>query len=277
MFGQKYGQPKEFARALCLGPNKKHRYVTPLRNGLRHERHLCNIKFQKMKKTILVTGAAGNLGTTVVRKLDEAGYRILATLGPSGGGDTFAGLDVKTEKLDLSDAVATQSFVQKITADKTRDLAGAVLLVGGFAMGDLGETSVSEVRNMFTLNFETAFNAVKPLFEYFKNKGGGQFVLIGARPAIEPADGRRMVAYALSKSLVFELAEIINAEGKNHNVTATVLVPSTIDTPANRKSMPEADTGKWVSPEAIADAIVFLFSSAGRQLRDGVLKMYNNS
>ena len=230
-----------------------------------------------MKKTILVTGAAGNLGTTVVRKLDEAGYRILATLGPSGGGDIFAGLDVKAEKLDLTDAAATQAFVQKITAGETRDLAGAVLLVGGFAMGDLSETSLSEVRNMFTLNFETAFNAVKPLFKYFKNNGGGQFVLIGARPAIEPADGRRMVAYALSKSLVFELAEIINAEGKNHNVTATVLVPSTIDTPANRKSMPDADTGKWVSPEAIADAIVFLFTPAGRQLRDGVLKMYNNS
>lgn len=231
----------------------------------------------EMKKTILVTGAAGNLGATVVRQLNDAGYRILATLGPGGGGEAFAGLDVASEILDLTDEAAVQAYVQKISAETSRDLAGAVLLVGGFAMGDLHETTVAQVRKMNTLNFETAFNVVRPLFEYFKNKGGGQFVLIGARPAIVPSAGQHMVAYALSKSLVFGLGEIINASGKNVNVTATVLVPSTIDTPANRQAMPDADTRNWVSPEAIADTMLYLFSPAGQQLREGVLKLYNNS
>ena len=230
-----------------------------------------------MKQTILVTGAAGNLGTTVVRKLDEAGYHLLATLGPSGGAEALAGLDIETEVLDLTDEAAVLAYVEKITAGGRRDLVGAVLLVGGFAMGELGQTSVADVRKMCALNFETAYNVVKPLFEFFKARGGGQFVLIGARPALQPSAGQHMVAYALSKSLVFELAELVNAAGKNANVTATVLVPSTIDTPANRQAMPGADVSKWVSPEAIADSIIYLFSPAGKQLREGVLKLYNNS
>lgn len=86
-----------------------------------------------------------------------------------------------------------------------------------------------------------------------------------------------MVAYALSKGLLFHLAELINEHGRKKNITATVIVPSTIDTLANRKAMPEADTTKWIKPEAIAESIAFLLTDPGMTLREGVLKLYNQA
>ena len=86
-----------------------------------------------------------------------------------------------------------------------------------------------------------------------------------------------MVAYALSKSLVFKLAELINAEAKGHNVTASVIVPSTIDTKPNRESMPKADPSNWVKAEQLADIMEFICSEKGQPIREGIYKVYNNA
>ena len=85
------------------------------------------------------------------------------------------------------------------------------------------------------------------------------------------------LAYGLAKSLIFRLAELMNEEAKGHDVVTSVIVPSTIDTPANRASMPDADFSKWVTPEAIADVIYFYCSDAGAALREPVIKVYGNS
>jgi NAD(P)-dependent dehydrogenase (short-subunit alcohol dehydrogenase family) len=94
---------------------------------------------------------------------------------------------------------------------------------------------------MMTMNFATAFHLVKPLMKYFEAVGGGQFIFIGARPALVAEAGAGSFAYTLSKALIFQMAEIINAEGKSKNIRATVIVPSIIDTPDNRSAMPGAD------------------------------------
>ena len=86
-----------------------------------------------------------------------------------------------------------------------------------------------------------------------------------------------MVAYGLAKSLIFRLAELMNDEAKGTNVVTSVVVPSTIDTPQNRKSMPDTDPGKWVTPEAIADVIYFYCSDQSAVLREPVIKVYNNA
>ena len=85
------------------------------------------------------------------------------------------------------------------------------------------------------------------------------------------------MAYALSKRLVFALSDFINAYGKGKQIHSTVIVPSTIDTPANRKSMPDADFSKWVTADAISETIGFLFNESGSQVREGVIKMYHES
>jgi NAD(P)-dependent dehydrogenase (short-subunit alcohol dehydrogenase family) len=105
----------------------------------------------------------------------------------------------------------------------------------------------------------------------------GRIVFIGARPALQPGDAKNMIAYALSKSLLFNLAEIINKEGQGKNVSAAVIVPSTIDTETNRKSMPEANPDNWVKPAQLAEIIEFVVSDPAAVLRETVLKVYNNA
>lgn len=225
-----------------------------------------------MKKTILITGASGNLGKAVVRKLTTSGYHVVA-MDVTRAADEFLNKDdIAPVQLNLRDEQEVQECVGSI-----KHLHGAVLTVGGFAMGDLLQTTGVQMHDMFRLNFETAYFIVKPLLPIFERHGSGQFIFIGARPALDPAVGMNMVAYALSKSLLFTLSDMINAYGKGKGIHSTVIVPSTIDTPGNRASMQDADFSKWVTPEAIADTTEFLFSEAGSQAREGVIKMYNES
>jgi NAD(P)-dependent dehydrogenase (short-subunit alcohol dehydrogenase family) len=94
---------------------------------------------------------------------------------------------------------------------------------------------------------------------------------------MEARNGKGMVAYGLAKSLIFRLAELMNDEAKGHNLVTSVIVPSTIDTPQNRKSMPDANFNKWVKAEEIAGIIYYYCSDAARSLREPVIKVYGNS
>ncbi|GAB3987478.1 3-oxoacyl-ACP reductase FabG [Spirosoma daeguense] len=226
-------------------------------------------------KTILITGASGGLGQDVVTYLHEQGYSILATVGSSRHIDDFAELaNVQTNEVNVLDETAVTSFLKEHQAKK---IQAAVLLVGGFEMGTIEKTDDTLLRRMFDINFFSAFNLVKPLLAQFEQQGGGQFILIGSRPALHPNEGKNVVAYALSKTLIFELAEIINAQGKSNNITANVIVPSTIDTPTNRKAMTDADTSRWVPTKNIAELIGFLLNDTGQMMRETVIKLYNQA
>lgn len=135
-----------------------------------------------------------------------------------------------------------------------------------------------DIEKMMQLNFASAYNLVQPAFQKMLLQPlGGRIILVGSKPGISANDGKSSLAYAFSKSLLFRLAEVINAEGKGKNVTATVIVPGTMNTPENRKSMPDADFNAWVLPEDVASAIAFIFSDHGVALRETVLKVYGNS
>ncbi len=153
----------------------------------------------------------------------------------------------------------------------------AVLTVGGFAMGNIINTKTSDIAKQYKLNFETAYNVARPVFTQMMKQGSGRIFLIGSRPGADMKNSKGMVAYGLGKSLIFNLAELMNEEAKGTNVVTNVIVPSTIDTPQNRASMPDADFNKWVTPEAIADIIYFYCSKEGAALRESVIKVYGNS
>ncbi len=226
-------------------------------------------------ETILITGASGNLGRAVVERLHEAGYSLLATVGKEADQATFAHLpQVNTQVLNVLDAGLVKAFLAE---NQPESLRAAVLLVGGFATGGFIDTDLAALQKMYDLNFVSAFNVVKPLMAHFAGRGGGQFVLIGARPALNPADGKGAIAYSLSKTLVLALADLINAAGKPDQITATVVVPSVLDTPANRASMPTTDPTNWVPTENVADLIRFLLTDTGRMVRETVVKVYNRS
>ncbi len=227
--------------------------------------------------SVIITGANGNLGLTAVNRLLEEGYHILAVSGHEGAGNLASCANLENSVVDLLDEEKARIFAEE-TLNKHPDLQAAILLVGGFAMGKLADTSRADLEKMINLNFFTAYNIVRPLFKHFLNRPeGGQFILVGSRPGLNAQDGKEFFAYSLSKAMIFKLAEFINAEGKDKNVTATVIVPSTIDTKANRKAMPGADFSRWVPADNIADAISFTLSETGRMLREHVVKIYNRA
>jgi NAD(P)-dependent dehydrogenase (short-subunit alcohol dehydrogenase family) len=149
--------------------------------------------------------------------------------------------------------------------------------VGGFAMGDIAGTSTGDIMKQYKLNFETAYNMVRPIFIEMKKQNTGRIFLVGSRPGLDATSGKGMIAYGLAKSLVFRLAELMNEEGKAHNIVTSVIIPGTIDTPQNRLAMPDADFSKWVSAEEIANTISFFCSEGARSIREPLIKMYGNS
>ena len=229
-----------------------------------------------MQGNIIITGASGNLGKDVVRKLSGLDYHLYVTSG-SHSTDIFNEFpDVHAQIVDLTDKDASLAFI-KDTIKNTGSVQAGIFLVGGYAPGKIEETDPVDIEKMIRLNFFTAFHLVKPLMAQFKTQGGGQFIFIGARPALVAKQGAGNFAYALSKSMLFQMAEMINAEGESHNITATVIVPSTIDTPTNREAMPEADFTKWIPTTDIAEGIAFVLSETGKKLRQTVIKLYNRA
>ncbi|HEY0678169.1 MAG TPA: SDR family NAD(P)-dependent oxidoreductase [Chitinophagaceae bacterium] len=228
-------------------------------------------------KTIIVTGANGNLGVAVVKKFLDEGYNVV--------GIDFSGTNLEQSlhnpgfelhSVDLTDEEAVESFANA-AIKKFGSIDGAFLLAGGFAMGGIHTVTNKEIQKMFTLNFETAFNISRVLFPHMLKNGHGRLVFIGARPALIPAQGKGMMAYSLTKSLLFNYADMLNEEARGKDVVASVIVPSTIDTELNRKSMPDADPANWVKPCQLADVMEFITSAKGSVLRETVLKVYNNS
>jgi NAD(P)-dependent dehydrogenase (short-subunit alcohol dehydrogenase family) len=230
-----------------------------------------------MAKTIIITGANGNLGTATVAHFLNEGYAVIAV---DHGHDRLAFAEgnplFEWQAVDLSDEGAVSTFIAACIAKHTK-IDGVLLLAGGFAMGDIRTTDGAQLKKMYSLNFETVYFMARPLFQHMMEQGYGRLVFIGARPALKAAQGKNTVAYALTKSLLFGLADLMNAEAKGHNVVASVVAPSTIDTELNRKSMPDADPASWVKPSQIAEILEFICSDKGLPLRESVYKVYNNA
>jgi NAD(P)-dependent dehydrogenase (short-subunit alcohol dehydrogenase family) len=228
-------------------------------------------------KTAIVTGASGNLGQAVVKKFLSEGYYVVGTIVPN---DPVI-IDIKdknfeTAVVDLMNEDASQHFVEAVTA-RHKSIDAAVLTVGGFAMGTIADTKTSEIAKQYKLNFETAYNVARPIFTQMIKQNGGRIFLIGSKPGLDHRNAKGMVAYSLAKSLIFRLAELMNDEAKGSNVVTNIVAPSTIDTPQNRSSMPDADFNKWVKAEAIADIIYFYCTEVSSILREPVIKVYGNS
>jgi NAD(P)-dependent dehydrogenase (short-subunit alcohol dehydrogenase family) len=230
-----------------------------------------------VSRLVIITGANGNLGVATVKKFLNEGYRVAAVDGKNdhlsfaAGNPAFAFYNV-----NLTNEAETGQFVQQLL-NNHGSIHAALLLVGGFTMGKIEETCGADLSKMYSLNFETAYFVARPVLQHMKETGYGRIVFIGTRPAMEAAQGKSMIAYSLTKSLLFKLADFINAETKGTNVVASVVVPSTIDTIINRKSMPGANPDNWVRAEQLADIMEFICGEKGMPVREAVYKVYNNA
>jgi NAD(P)-dependent dehydrogenase (short-subunit alcohol dehydrogenase family) len=230
-----------------------------------------------MSKTIIITGANGNLGTAVVKKFLEEKYKVIAVdhsgshLGFAEGNSLF-----ELHAVNLENETDSETFANEAISLNGK-IDGALLLAGGFAMGGIDTTDGAALKKMYSLNFETAYYISRPLFQHMLQTGYGRLVFVGARPALEAVEGKSKMAYALSKSLLFKLADMLNKEAKGKNVVVSVIVPSTIDTAPNRQSMPDANPANWVKAEQIANVLEFICSDKGLPVREPVYKIYNNA
>ncbi len=227
-------------------------------------------------KQILVTGGTGGLGLGVVPVLLASGaeltltYRQEEELAVLRQRLPASALDrVRFVQVDLLD----ETTVARVIADLPR-VDGLIHLVGGFAMGPTHEYSLADWRRDFDLNLTTTFLACKHSLRKMWQQGYGRIVTVGSRGAVEP--GSQLAAYCASKAGVVALTRTIASETQGTDITANVILPSIIDTPANRAAMGSAQAERWVKPESIGQVIAFLVSEAARDLRGAVIPVYGS-
>ena len=228
-------------------------------------------------KTVIITGVSGNLGQAVAKKFLDENFKVIGTIVPNDP----VKLDIshpnfETVVVDLMNEEDSEKFVRSVV-EKNKTIDVAVLTVGGFAMGSIAETKMADILKQHKLNFQTTYHVARPVFVQMIKQGGGRIFLTGARTGSDMKFSKGTTAYGLSKSLVFRLAELMNEEAKGTDVVTAVVAPSTIDTPQNRKSMPDADFSTWVKPEEIAAIIYFYSSGDAKVLRQPVIKIYGGA
>jgi NAD(P)-dependent dehydrogenase (short-subunit alcohol dehydrogenase family) len=217
-------------------------------------------------KVIVVTGASGALGKVVAETALARGARVA---GVDHAASQTAATDNRIELggVDLSDAAAAKKAIDAAAAHFGR-FDALVNIAGGFAFETVADGDPHTWQHMYSLNVLTALNASRSAIPHLVNSGAGRIVNIGAIGALQAGSG--MGAYAASKAGVHRLTEALAAEWKGR-ITVNAVLPSTIDTPANRASMPRADFAKWVTPQELTEVILFLVSDAASAVTGALL------
>ncbi|MFI5219615.1 MAG: SDR family NAD(P)-dependent oxidoreductase [Bacteroidia bacterium] len=223
-------------------------------------------------KKIIITGAAGNLGKACVKEFINSGHYVIAADAVIKKEDFGALNNLEVHALDASNETAAKTFVENILSQH-KQIDAALLLIGGFAMGNIENSDAAEIQKMILLNFNTAYFTARPVFNQMtKQAEGGKLIFMASDPALDDKKGFDMIGYTLSKAMLVKLAKILNSEGQKKNISSVVVAPTTIDTPQNRTAMPNADFSKWTKPEEIAAVLEFICSEKGNKLKDLVIR-----
>ena len=224
---------------------------------------------------VLVAGGTGALGSAVVRELLDAGYACTVTWivekelerAHAEFGDRAAYV--------RADLIAPEGGAEEAVA-AVDDLEAVVDLVGGFASGPLvHETSWADFERMLRLNLAPAFNLAHAAMPRLLERGGGAFVAVSARTALRPFAGG--AAYSTAKAAVLAFIQALDADYRSKGIRANAILPSVIDTPANRAGQPDADHSKWVQPADIAKVVRHLVSDDGAVTSGGAIPVYGRA
>ena len=230
------------------------------------------------ERVVVITGATGGLGSAVVREFAQTGAR-LALVGRSA--ERLEGLvdrvGLPDERiLPLPADVTQEEGVGRLVTtvlDRWGRLDVLLNTVGGWAGGKpVWETSVEAWDRMMKLNLRSAFLLSRAVLPPMLESGWGRVVHVASKTAVAPR--AKQAGYAVSKMGLITLVEVIAAEVKGTGVTANVILPSIIDTPANRRMMPKADPAKWVPPERIAATMRFLCSDEAGSINGARIPIY---
>jgi NAD(P)-dependent dehydrogenase (short-subunit alcohol dehydrogenase family) len=237
--------------------------------------------FDFSKKVVMVSGAIGQLGIAITQAFQSANANLaLVDRGEDRLKKVFPKLvDLPNYLLvdcaDLMDEKAVEQAVSK-TINHFGRIDVLVNTVGGFRAGKmLHETPLETWDSLINLNARSVFIACQKVIPHMLNQRSGKIINIAARPGLEGQPG--LAAYSASKSAVVRLTESMSAELKDNAINVNCIIPGTIDTPRNREVSPEADFSTWVSPESLAEVILFLSSNAARDIHGAALPVYGRS
>ena len=217
-------------------------------------------------KVIVVTGASGALGKVVAETALARGARVAGV--DHAPSQIEASPDrIEIGSVDLSDAAQARTAIDAV-ASHFGKVDALINIAGAFAFETVAEGDPKTWQRMYALNVLTALNASRAAIPHLAGSPSARIVNVGAMGAMQAGSG--MGAYAASKAGVHRLTEALAAEWKG-KITVNAVLPSTIDTPANRASMPKADFGKWVTPQELADVILFLTSDAASAVTGALL------
>ena len=216
---------------------------------------------------ILLTGADGALGTIVRQVLAQAGHQVAGLAGALQADQADQGLLAAG---DLADPAAARAVVDRAAARLGR-FDAVVPLLGGFKWTTIEDSSLADWKAMFSGNVETAVATIQAALPHLGERAS--IVLVGANAA-QPA-GTGFGPYGAAKSAVARLTEALASELKPRGVRANAILPAIIDTPANRREMPDADPSGWTSPQAIAEVILFLVGPQSRAITGALIPVTN--
>jgi NAD(P)-dependent dehydrogenase (short-subunit alcohol dehydrogenase family) len=219
----------------------------------------------------LVTGANGGLGTFVSDRLLAAGATVVGVARSIAAGEAHDSRFYPVSA-DLTDPEEARSLVARLAA-QFQKIDVLVHVMGGFAGGvSVAQTDDATWQKMMDLNVNAAFYVFRAVVPVMRDASHGRIIAIGSRQAVQPAAG--VGAYSAAKAALVSLVQTVAIENKDKNIRANVILPGTMDTPANRAAMPKANFDKWVKPEHVAELVVLLASDAGEDMSGAAIPIY---
>ena len=213
------------------------------------------------KKTVLITGATGALGSAVLARYQRAGQPIVALHHGEAPGQAAG--DVRWVRANVTDPASMHQALQGLSVDQL------VHCAGGFRFAHADQTSDQDLDFLLGTNLRSAFYLVRELLPGMKERNYGRLVFVSSRQTMAPGAG--MAAYAASKAGLNALVSSLAEETKKHDINVNAVLPTVIDTPANRRDMPKADISQWVSTESLAEIIFSLTDAWGKPMNGALV------
>ncbi|WP_430783031.1 SDR family NAD(P)-dependent oxidoreductase [Actinoplanes sp. G11-F43] len=225
-------------------------------------------------RTALVTGGTGGLGTATISAFLAAGWRVVAPVRP--GSTAWRPEGAVVVEADVMVEADVRAAVGVAAGDERAPLRAVVNLVGGFASGGLiADTPVEDFEAMLALNLRPTYLTTAAALPYLIGAGGGSVVGVSSRAAVSPFPGA--AGYVTAKAALLAFAAAVDVEYRKRGVRCNTVLPSVIDTAANRAAMPDADHGSWVSPAAIAETILYLASDVSAPVSGARIPVYGQA
>ena len=226
-----------------------------------------------MNKTVLITGATGGLGPSVARAFLAGRWRVVAPSRSGAGAKDLDGAEVM--RADVSDPAAVAGAVEVAAGDREAPLRAVVNLVGGYGGGArVHETPLEDFERQLTVNLRPTYLVTHAALPSLR-EAGGAVVCVSSRAVVQPFSGA--AGYIAAKAAVIAFAQAVAVEYREEGVRSNAVLPSVIDTPANRRAQPQADYARWVTPAQVADVIRFLCDPGSETISGAAIPVYGRA